>query len=115
MERKQNLAQDDETDKRKSSPCQQKATREDPGAAGGFTVLLMGAVGGSPSCCPPGPRAALCTPSSQGRKWISLENEQLLAFPLAGATSAHGTAQVRLGDLADPFYLNDSLMTQCPS
>lgn len=47
----------------------------------------------------------------RGEEVISQENEQLLALPLAGASSAQGTAQV----LRDPFDLEGSLLSQCPS
>lgn len=49
----------------------------------------------------------------RGEEVISQENEQLLALPLAGASSAQGTAQV-LSDLGDPFDLEGSLLSQCP-
>lgn len=50
----------------------------------------------------------------RGEEVISQENEQPLALPLAGASSAQGTAQV-ISELGDPFDLDDSLLTPCPS
>lgn len=74
----------------------------------------MGAVGPSLPAVPQGQELP-CAHPAEGEEVISLEDEQPSAFPLAGATSAHGTAQVRLGDLGDPFSLGDPLLTQCPS
>lgn len=79
-----------------------------------FQCAAHGCCGGKPFLLSSRAKSCSVHTQQQGEEVISQENEQPLAFPWAGATSAHGTARVGLGDLGDPFNLDDSLMTQSP-